>query len=85
MVSSDRSRLRKSWSTPGLGSKVWKASRRGEERRETLVIIEFINRGDSTEMILTHELFPTEEIRDQHAQGWEMMMENTFGPAVMDA
>ncbi|MCH8826379.1 MAG: SRPBCC domain-containing protein [Chloroflexi bacterium] len=55
-----------------------------EEMRETLVTIEFIDKGDSTEMILTHELFPTEGIRDQHSQGWEMMMEHTFGPAVMD-
>ena len=45
-----------------------------DEMRETLVTIEFIDRGDSTGMILTHELLPTEEIRDQHAQGWEMMM-----------
>lgn len=52
------------------------------EMSDTLVTIEFIDRGDSTEMILTHELFPTEEVRDQHAHGWEMMMENTFGPAV---
>ena len=52
------------------------------DMRETLVTIEFIDKGDSTEMVLTHELFPTEEARDQHDQGWKMMMENTFGPAV---
>lgn len=54
------------------------------EMRETLVTIEFIDRGGSTEMILTHEMFPTEDLRDLHAQGWESMMDNTFGPAVTD-
>ncbi|MDA0768655.1 MAG: SRPBCC domain-containing protein [Chloroflexi bacterium] len=54
------------------------------EMGDTLVTIEFLDRGDSTEMILTHELFPTEEVRDLHAQGWTMMLENTFGPALDD-
>lgn len=52
------------------------------EMNDTLITIEFIDKGDSTEMILTHELFPTEELRDQHIHGWESMLENTFGPAV---
>ena len=54
------------------------------EMGETLVTIEFLDRGDSTEMILTHEMFPTEGLRDQHAQGWEAMLEHNFGPAVAD-
>ncbi|MEO8206298.1 MAG: SRPBCC domain-containing protein [Chthoniobacterales bacterium] len=37
---------------------------------ETLVTVEFIAKGDSTELHLTHENFPTEENRSNHEQGW---------------
>lgn len=40
------------------------------EYGETLVTIEFRDRGTSTEVVLTHELFPTETMREQHGQGW---------------
>lgn len=36
----------------------------------TLVTIEFRDRGHSTEVVLTHELFPTEKARDDHDKGW---------------
>lgn len=40
------------------------------EYGETLVTVEFRDRGTSTEVVLTHEQFPTEKMREQHGQGW---------------
>ena len=40
------------------------------EQGETLVTVEFLDRGDSTEVVLTHELFPSEKVRDEHSKGW---------------
>jgi uncharacterized protein YndB with AHSA1/START domain len=37
---------------------------------ETLVTVEFYARGNSTEIVLTHERFPNKEKRDRHAIGW---------------
>jgi uncharacterized protein YndB with AHSA1/START domain len=41
-----------------------------EKQDETVVTVEFIARGNSTEMTLTHELFRNAEQRDRHAKGW---------------
>ena len=38
---------------------------------ETLVTIEFRQRGDLTEVVLTHEGFVDAPARDQHAGGWQ--------------
>ena len=40
------------------------------EYGETLVTVEFHDRGGSTEIVLTHELFPTEKARGEHERGW---------------
>ena len=40
------------------------------EQGETLVTVEFLDRDDSTEVVLTHELFPSEKVRDEHGKGW---------------
>ena len=37
---------------------------------ETLVTVEFNEMGDATEIVLTHERFPTSEARNGHDQGW---------------
>ncbi|MGH7742525.1 MAG: SRPBCC family protein [Candidatus Eiseniibacteriota bacterium] len=37
---------------------------------ETFVTVEFLERGASTELVLTHERFGTEEAREAHNQGW---------------
>ena len=37
---------------------------------ETLVTVEFHARGNSTELVLTHERFLNSERRDRHAAGW---------------
>ncbi|MFQ5693404.1 MAG: SRPBCC domain-containing protein [Nitrospinota bacterium] len=42
----------------------------GMDIGETLVTVEFRDRGDETEVSLTHELLPTEEARQAHAEGW---------------
>ena len=41
-----------------------------EQPVETLVTVEFREKGQSTEVLLTHELFPTTESRDKHDEGW---------------
>lgn len=37
---------------------------------ETQVTVEFFERGDLTEVVLTHAVFATEELRDEHDRGW---------------
>ena len=36
----------------------------------SLVTVEFRDLGPATELVLTHECFPTTESRDKHSQGW---------------
>jgi uncharacterized protein YndB with AHSA1/START domain len=48
----------------------WAWENDGVPGHETLVTIEFHDRGDETEMVFTHEGFETEEGRDLHNQGW---------------
>lgn len=42
----------------------------GGEAQETLVTVEFHDRGTSTVVVLTHEHFVNEKVRDDHAGGW---------------
>jgi uncharacterized protein YndB with AHSA1/START domain len=37
---------------------------------DTLITLEFVDRGDRTETVLTQEGFLSRESRDQHKQGW---------------
>jgi uncharacterized protein YndB with AHSA1/START domain len=37
---------------------------------ETLVTVEFLDRGEATEVRITHELFPDVHARDRHGEGW---------------
>ena len=46
---------------------------RGTE--DTIVTVEFLDRGQSTEVILTHEKFPTAAARDDHGKGWTGCLE----------
>jgi uncharacterized protein YndB with AHSA1/START domain len=43
----------------------------GKDMGETLVTLEFNDRGGSTDLVLTHELFPTQDVRDEHSGGWD--------------
>jgi uncharacterized protein YndB with AHSA1/START domain len=45
------------------------------DEQETLVTLEFIERGAATEVILTHERFTTDEIRASHLFGWTYMLD----------
>lgn len=45
------------------------------ERGETLVTVEFRDRGGSTEVVVTHELFPTEKARQDHEKGWSSCLD----------
>ena len=46
----------------------WESSDKNEP--ETLVTVNFVERGDMTEVVLQHELFASEALRDKHAEGW---------------
>lgn len=37
---------------------------------ESLVTVEFTPSGGGTQLVLTHELLPTEEAREAHKKGW---------------
>ena len=48
----------------------------------TLITVEFNAVGNQTEVIMTHELFPTEEVMEMHNQGWASCLsrlEKLFG------
>ncbi|MBI4588981.1 MAG: SRPBCC domain-containing protein [Candidatus Rokubacteria bacterium] len=46
------------------------------ELGDTLVTVEFHDRAGSTEIVLTHELFPTEKARQEHERGWSGGLDN---------
>lgn len=48
----------------------WAWENNGVPGPETLVTIDFVDRGGETEMIFTHAGFETEEGRDLHNEGW---------------
>ncbi len=41
-----------------------------EDSPETLVTVEFLPKGDGTEIVLTHERLPAADVRDSYGQGW---------------
>lgn len=47
---------------------------KGTEQKESLVTIDFVARGKSTEVVVTHELLP-ESARPSHANGWTSGLE----------
>ena len=44
------------------------------EGKQSLITVEFLKRGEQTEMVLTHSRFATVESRDNHARGWEQLV-----------
>jgi len=42
----------------------------GDDAGETLVTVEFRDRGPQTEVAVRHERFVDRHARDEHAQGW---------------
>jgi uncharacterized protein YndB with AHSA1/START domain len=47
----------------------------GTEGKTTVVTVNFIPRGDATEVVLTHEGLPSEENRASHEQGWTEILD----------
>jgi uncharacterized protein YndB with AHSA1/START domain len=47
----------------------------GEEKGDTTVTVEFRERGDQTELVLTHERFASVKARDDHAKGWKTCLD----------
>jgi len=45
------------------------------ELGETLVTVEFRDLGSSTDVVLTHELFPTEKALKDHDRGWNSCLD----------
>ena len=41
------------------------------QAEDSLVLVEFFERGDSTEVVLTHKMLTTAESRKSHKRGWE--------------
>ena len=53
------------WEKDGSGPEFGEA-----EGKPTLITVEFLKRGERTEMVLTHTRFASVESRDNHARGW---------------
>jgi uncharacterized protein YndB with AHSA1/START domain len=47
----------------------------GESEGDTLVTVEFRDRGSATELVLTHERFASIQARDEHTQGWNSCLD----------
>src|SRR5260370_589431 len=45
------------------------------EGKPSLVTVEFLKRGEGTELVLTHSRFATAGSRDSHARGWGTLVE----------
>jgi hypothetical protein len=49
------------------------------EGKPSLITVEFLKRGEQTELVLTHSRFATVESRDNHARGWGKIAESFAG------
>lgn len=58
------------WEKDGSGTEFGEV-----EGNTSLVTVEFLKRGDRTEMIFTHTRFATIESRDNHARGWSRIVD----------
>ncbi len=59
----------------------WEKDGRGTEFGEvegkpSLITVDFIERGERTEFVLTHTRFATVESRDNHARGWSRIVDS---------
>ena len=46
------------------------------EGKPSLMTVEFLKRGEGTELVLTHSRFASVQSRDNHAQGWSRGVES---------
>ena len=42
----------------------------------TLVVVDFVEDGEGTEVVVTHSGFATPELRDMHEHGWNACLDN---------
>jgi uncharacterized protein YndB with AHSA1/START domain len=49
------------------------------EGNETILTLDFLERGDDTELVLTHENFVDGAQRDRHESGWATLLGNLAG------
>ena len=54
----------------------WKWEHAPEDAPSTLVTVEFVEQGDSTEVVLVHEQLADEEDRDKHGEGWKALLDH---------
>jgi uncharacterized protein YndB with AHSA1/START domain len=59
------------WEKDGSGEKFGEV-----EGKTSLITVEFLKRGERTEMVLMHSRLATVESRDSHAQGWGRIAES---------
>ena len=59
------------WEKDGSGAEFGEV-----EGKPSLITVEFLKRGERTEMVLTHSRFATVESRDNHARGWGKLVES---------
>ena len=62
------------WEKDGSGAEFGEV-----EGKPSLITVEFLKRGERTEMVLTHSRFATVESRDNHARGWVKLVESFAG------
>ena len=48
----------------------WDCKEEESQMGDTLVTVEFNAMGETTEVVITHEFFPNDEVRDGHDMGW---------------
>ena len=59
------------WEKDGSGAEFGEA-----EGKPSLITVEFLKRGERTELVLTHSRFASVESRDNHAHGWSRGVES---------
>ena len=59
------------WEKDGSGAEFGEV-----EGKPSLITVEFLKRGEQTELVLTHSRFATVESRDSHARGWSKIAES---------
>jgi uncharacterized protein YndB with AHSA1/START domain len=59
------------WEKDGSGAEFGEV-----EGKPSLITVEFLKRGEQTEIVLTHSRFATVESRDSHAQGWSKLVDS---------
>lgn len=59
------------WEKDGSGTEYGEV-----EGKPTLITVDFLERGEQTELILTHSRFDTVTRRDSHAGGWDRIVQS---------